>query len=65
MILSEQVADLERQLRTERQMRRQAEETADEVRYVLKSYNESSVKPWGRTLDKIAKMLGVEGWRGS
>ncbi len=60
MNLSDQVRQLENELAEERQRRREALSTLDEVRYVLEQYSQSTSKPWGRTLAKIGALVGIE-----
>ncbi len=60
MSLSDSVRDLEAELATERKRRRLAENALDDIKDVLAGYSSSNCKPWGRTLDKIGKLVGVE-----
>lgn len=60
MNLSDQVRELENELATERKRRRKADELIDDVRDVLVGFSESESKPWGRTLQKLGRIVGVE-----
>lgn len=60
MSLSDEVRALENAYTDERKKRRELEDALGDVRDVLAGYNGSNTKPWGRTLDKIGRLVGVE-----
>lgn len=60
MSLSDDVKALEADLSAERKHRRDLDNRIEEIREVLQRYNDSSVKAWGRTLEKIGRLVGVE-----
>ena len=51
---------LNSELQRERAARLEAERKLDEVRALLLNYNRSTVKAWGRTLQRIGDAVDVE-----
>ena len=60
MSLSDEVRELEARLTAERKLRRDGDQRIEDIREVLQAYNKSNCKAWGRTLDKIGRLVGVE-----
>lgn len=60
MSLSDEVRHLEARLAEERKLRRDADDRIADIRDTLVGYHNSTTKPWGRTLQKIGRLVGIE-----